>query len=73
MELKKCVRCGCFFSSPNDVCSNCEAKDKQDIYNLSNYIVTSPSATSIDNLSYNTGISVKNISRFIDNNSITNL
>lgn len=41
MELKKCVRCGCFFSSPNDVCSNCEAKDKQDIYNLSNYIVTS--------------------------------
>ena len=73
MELKKCVRCGCFFASPSDVCSNCEAQDKQDIYNLSNYIVTSPSVTSIENLSYNTGVSVKNISRFIDNNSIANL
>ena len=73
MEFKKCERCGCFFASPSDVCSNCEAKDKQDIYNLSNYIVTSPSVTSIENLSYNTGVSVKNISRFIDNNSIANL
>ena len=34
MELKKCVRCGCFFASANNVCSNCEAKDRQDIAKL---------------------------------------
>lgn len=41
MELKKCVRCGCFFASINDVCSNCETKDKQDIAKLNDYIASS--------------------------------
>lgn len=72
MELKKCVRCGCFFASNNDVCTVCEVKDKQDIYNINNYIANSSAADSIDNLSFNTGVSVKNISRFIDNNYISN-
>ncbi len=72
MELKKCARCGCFFASPNNVCSNCEAKDRQDIYNLNNYIVNSSFTPSIDNLSANTGVSLKNINRFIENNSISN-
>ena len=64
MEFKKCARCGCFFASPNDVCCICEARDKQDIYNLNSYIVTSPASTSIESLSFDTGVSVKNISRF---------
>ena len=72
MELKKCARCGCFFASSNDVCCNCETKDKQDIYNLNNFIVNSPSGSSIDVLAANTGVSAKNISRFIDNNIINN-
>lgn len=73
MDFKKCVRCGCFFVSSNDVCCNCETKDKQDIYNLKNYIINSYSDCSIDNLSFNTGVSVKNISRFIENNAFGNL
>lgn len=72
MELKKCARCGCFFTSSNDVCIICEAKDKQDIYNINNYITNYSAADSIDSLSFNTGVSVKNISRFIDNNYISN-
>lgn len=72
MELKKCARCGCFFASANDVCCNCEEKDKQDIYNLNNYIVSSPIDTSIESLSFNTGVSAKNISRFIENKIISN-
>ena len=72
MEFKKCARCGCFFTSSNNVCSNCETKDKQDIYTLNNYIVNSPSTSSIDNLAVSTGVSVKNISRFIENNAISN-
>ena len=73
MEFKRCARCGCFFESSNSVCCNCEAKDKQDIYALNNYLLDFPSVSSIDNLSYNTGVSTKNISRFIENNIISNL
>ncbi len=73
MEFKRCARCGCFFESSNSVCCNCEAKDKQDIYTLNNYLLDFPSVSSIDNLSYNTGVSTKNISRFIENNIISNL
>lgn len=71
MELKKCARCGCFFTSTNNVCCNCESKDKQDIYTLNNYIENSPDVSTIDSLSFNTGVSVKNIFRFIENNSIS--
>ena len=70
MELKKCVRCGCFFSSANDVCSNCEAKDKQDIYKLNNYIENCDEKCSIDDLAYNTGVTMQNINRFIENKNI---
>lgn len=72
MELKKCVRCGCFFASPGNVCCNCEIKDKHDIYALNDYIVNSPSACSVDSLSYNTGVSTRNIFRFIEDNTISN-
>ena len=41
MEFKKCARCGCFFDSPNVVCSKCEIKDKQDINKINNYIAAS--------------------------------
>ena len=70
MELKKCARCGSFFASSNNVCCNCESKDRQDIYKLNNYIDNSPEISSIDSLSFNTGVSVKNIARFIENNDI---
>lgn len=73
MELKKCARCGCFFASSNNVCCNCEPKDIQDIYNLKNYIINSCSDYSIDTLSFNTGVSVKNISRFIEDNNISEI
>lgn len=71
MELKKCARCGCFFASPNNVCCNCETKDEQDIYNLNNFLIASPETHSIDSLSINTGVSIKNISRFIENKDIS--
>ncbi len=71
MELKKCARCGCFFASDGCVCSDCSVKDKQDIYNLNSFIVNSPESNSIESLSFNTGISAKNISRFIENRDIS--
>ena len=73
MELKKCARCGCFYASTGTVCCNCDTKDKQDIYTLNNFIINSPQVPSVDTLSFNTGVSIKNISRFIETNVISNI
>ena len=31
MEFKRCPRCGNFFVSNNDICCNCQVKDRADI------------------------------------------
>ena len=38
MEVKKCIRCGAMFISSNNVCCNCEMRDKREINKLNNYI-----------------------------------
>ena len=38
MEFKRCLRCGCFFVSANDVCCNCESKDRFDVAKLNNIL-----------------------------------
>lgn len=68
MEFKKCNRCGCFFTSADDVCSCCATKDEQDLYRLNNFIDNSAINPSIANLAAGTGISEKNINRFIKTN-----
>ena len=73
MEFKKCARCGAFFISNNHVCCNCEPKDRADMYKLSNYINENPDIHSIVDISINTGISAKNLNRFIENNNIPGL
>lgn len=73
MELKRCVRCGCFFCSDSEVCCNCASKDKKDVFTLNNYIVNSRSGESIDDLSIATGVSIKNINRFVENDLINNV
>ena len=34
MKFNKCSRCGCFFSSLDDVCPSCKSKDEIDIRTL---------------------------------------
>lgn len=67
MEFKKCIRCGVFFASSNEVCSCCEAKDEQDLYRLNDFVDNSGVPLSISTLSAGTCISEKNINRFIQN------
>lgn len=66
MEFKKCVRCGCFFLSNDEVCCNCKPKDLCDSKKLGDFLENAPNITSIEDISIGTGISVKNISRFIE-------
>ena len=74
MEFKKCLRCGSFFLSSTEICPKCLPKDESEIAKINDYInennILSCSRT---NLSVNTGVSLKNINRFIDTNVIPNI
>ena len=67
MEFKKCARCGCFFASYNDVCCNCESKDRIDISRLNAIVEEDYTIGSVEELSYISGINVSNLNRFIKN------
>lgn len=73
MEFKKCARCGCFFISNNDVCCNCESRDRFDIAKLNNILEENDNLNSVESLSIASGINLNNINRFIKNNKISNL
>ncbi len=65
MELNKCKRCGAFFVSNNCVCPNCEPKDHLELLTLKGFLAENDCPNSIDTLASNTGISVKNLNRFL--------
>lgn len=74
MEFNKCSRCGCFFSHAGNVCPKCVSKDSIEIQKLENYLEDYTAPNTIEQLSYNTGISHKNLNRYInDNNKFSNI
>ena len=72
MEFNKCSRCGAFFVSEGAVCPKCSPKDNLELENLKNYIEEN-GFSSIDNVSAGTGISVKNLNRFLNVDDIIDL
>lgn len=71
MEFKKCARCGCFFVSNNSICCNCAPKDNLEIAKLNNYIEEYGNTNySLEDISINTGISVRNLNRYISDNNL---
>ena len=66
MELNKCKRCGAFFVSNNCVCPNCEPKDVAELSKLKSFLTEYNCPNSIEALACDTGISVKNLNRFLD-------
>ena len=73
MEFKKCARCGCFFMSDNNVCYNCEPKDKLDISKINTILDDNIDFNSIQDLSIASGVNIKNLNRFISNEQLPNL
>lgn len=65
MNFNKCGRCGCFFVSDGNVCPSCAPKDSNELSKLNSYFSENNSVISMNDLSYATGISVKNLSRFV--------
>lgn len=72
MYFKKCMRCGCFFSSSESICSNCASKDESDINRLKDYFENTTEISSVYDISANTGISSKNLTRFLETPDFTN-
>lgn len=65
IEFKKCNRCGGFFTAEGNVCPKCSPKDNLELSTFKNYIAEN-GIGSIEEMSIGTGISVKNINRFIN-------
>ena len=65
MNFNKCERCGAFFVSSNSVCPNCEPKDNAELFKLKSFIADNDCPNSIESLATHTGISVKNLNRFL--------
>lgn len=77
MEFNKCSRCGNFFISNDDVCPKCKTKDMLEFETFKSYISENGLINNLDLLSNETGISVKNINRYLNytelNNGNTNI
>ena len=65
MDFKKCNRCGCFFVSEGDVCPKCSPKDKCEMSTLKDYVTENGFSNSLETISGETGISTKNLNRFL--------
>lgn len=67
MEFKRCDRCGAFFASNDNVCHNCDSKEKADYAKFKNYIDGNniDNINSLNSLSIESGISEKTLNRFL--------
>ena len=73
MEFKKCERCGCVFISQSNVCENCAPKDNFEMAKLENYLESENYSSSINSISVHTGISVRNLNRYFENEDFSKL
>lgn len=65
MEFNKCSRCGSFYLSNGSVCPKCIAKDGFEFSTFKSYIKENGLDESLDKISGHTGITVKNLNRFL--------
>ena len=65
MEFNKCSRCGNFYVSNNDVCPKCQTKDTLEYETFKTYVENNGLTNDLNFLSSETGISTKNLNRFL--------
>lgn len=75
MEFKKCDRCGCFFSSNDNVCHNCLTKERFEMLKFKTYIEENniSNINSLNELSVGTGISGKTLNRFLSQDDFSDI
>lgn len=73
MQLSKCSRCGCFFMANSDICPNCQPKDMSEMNKLKSFFQeTNHTDASLEEISYETGISLKNLHRHFHSDELNN-
>ena len=65
MDFNKCSRCGSFYISQGNVCPKCMAKENLEFSTFQSYIKENGLNENLDTISGATGISVKNLNRFL--------
>lgn len=65
MQINRCSRCGNFYVSEGNVCPNCMLKDNIELSAFKSYLEQNSNETSLNNISYKTGISQTNLTRFL--------
>lgn len=74
MELKRCARCGSFFTSDSEVCQRCNKKDNADVLKLKNFLEDGQDAIKDkEELAMYTGISIKNLNRYLNMEEFCNI
>ncbi len=66
MELNRCSRCGSFYMSEGNVCPKCSTKDGAEFSVFKSYVEENGLENSLNTISNHTGISVKNLNRFLE-------
>ena len=65
MEVKRCARCGIFYTNSGYVCPNCTTKDNMELSQFKNFVEENGiEINSLKQISAETGISEKNLNRF---------
>lgn len=65
MELNRCSRCGSFYVAEGNVCPKCSTKDGFEFSTFKSYVQQNGFENSLNTISNDTGISVKNLNRFL--------
>lgn len=65
MELNRCSRCGNFYVAEGNVCPKCSIKDGFEFSTFKSYVQENGFENSLHTISNDTGISVKNLNRFV--------
>lgn len=65
MELNRCSRCGNFYVAEGNVCPKCSTKDGFEFSTFKSYVEENGFENSLNTISNDTGISVKNLNRFL--------
>ena len=74
MEFKRCARWGSFFTSDSEVCLRCNKKVNADVLKLKNFLEDAQEdITNKDELSIHTGISIKNLNRYLNLEEFSNV
>ncbi len=72
MEFNRCTRCGNFYVAEGTVCPKCSSKDNFELSTFKTYIKENGLTNSLETISGETGISVKNLNRFLGYDELKN-